>query len=239
MKPAYSYRLFLFCFLLCCLRCIPLHASDSEIAGNSESLKSFADTLFNQGHLYRATMEYERFLYFYPEDPAVPEIRSKITAAAQTVGNQANTPEYRTLSGKKEKSPLGFANYLFERGHYYQAITEYERFIYYNPDHPLVLQIRLKIAFCYKLGEQYTKAAELFNQLADDYRNTEIGIEAEYNIGECLRLHGDYEHALVTFDTFIEHHPQHHSLTSLLFLYRLLRLFRHTCTGIPSWLLLL
>ena len=63
---------------------------------------------------------------------------------------------------EEEKSLLGFAHHLFERGHYYQAVTEYERFIYYNPDHPSVSEARLKIAFCYKLGEQYTKSIELF-----------------------------------------------------------------------------
>ena len=35
---------------------------------------------------------------------------------------------------EEEKSLIGFANYLFEKGHYYQAVTEYERFIYFNPN---------------------------------------------------------------------------------------------------------
>jgi len=69
----------------------------------------------------------------------------------------------------EEKSLIGFANHLFKNGHYYQAVTEYERFIYFNPTHPSIPAARLKIAYCYKLGEQYERAVELFRNLVDEY----------------------------------------------------------------------
>ena len=111
--------------------------------------------------------------------------------------------------GEEGKSLLGFAHHLFERGHYYQAVTEYERFIYYNPDHPSVSDARLKIAFCYKLGEQYTKAIELFRTLTDEYFGQECASVAAYNVGECFRLNGDYEEALYEFNAFVENYPAH------------------------------
>ena len=107
------------------------------------------------------------------------------------------------------KSILGFANHLFERGHYYQAVTEYERFIYFNPNHPSVPKARLKIAFCYKLGEQYDKAIELFRNLVDEYHNQEVGKEAAYQVGECYLESGDYELALIEFENFIDDNPNH------------------------------
>jgi len=110
---------------------------------------------------------------------------------------------------EEEKSSLGFAHHLFERGHYYQAVTEFERFIYYNPDHPAVAEARLKIAFCYKLGEQYTKAIELFRKLIDEYFGQEYAIVAAFNVGECFRLNGDYEQALAEFSEFVENYPNH------------------------------
>ncbi|MDX1777880.1 MAG: tetratricopeptide repeat protein [Thermodesulfobacteriota bacterium] len=110
---------------------------------------------------------------------------------------------------KDEKSLLGFAHHLFERGHYYQAVTEYERFIYFNPDHPSVAEARLKIAFCYKLGEQYTKAVELFRKLIDEYFDQEYAIVAAFNVGECFRLNGDYEQALAELREFVENYPGH------------------------------
>jgi len=110
---------------------------------------------------------------------------------------------------KEEKSLLGFAHHLFEKGHYYQAVTEYERFIYYNPDHPAVSEARLKIAFCYKLGEQYSKSIELFSTLINEYPGQEYSIVAAYNIGDCYRLDGDYEEALIQFNAFVEDYPDH------------------------------
>ena len=110
---------------------------------------------------------------------------------------------------EEEKSQLGFAHHLFEKGHYYQAVTEYERFIYYNPDHPAVAEARLKIAFCYKLGEQYSKSIELFSTLINEYPGQEYSIVAAYNIGDCYRLDGDYEEALIQFNAFVEDYPDH------------------------------
>lgn len=108
---------------------------------------------------------------------------------------------------EEEKSQLGFAHYLFDKGHYYQAVTEYERFIYFNPHHPSVPEARLKIAFCYKRGEQYDKAIELFRVLADEYRDHDVGNEAAYNVGKCFLLSKDYEQALIEFESFIKDNP--------------------------------
>jgi len=110
----------------------------------------------------------------------------------------------------EEKSLLGFADYLYEREHYYQAVTEYERFIYFNPHHPSIPRARLKIAFCYKMGEKYDRAIELFRNLVDEYRNQEVGKEAAYQVGECYGAGGNYELALIEFKNFMEDNPHHH-----------------------------
>ncbi len=109
----------------------------------------------------------------------------------------------------EEKSLLGFADYLYEREHYYQAVTEYERFIYFNPHHPSVPRARLKIAFCYKMGEKYDRAIELFRNLVDEYRDQEVGKEAAYQVGECYGAGGNYELALIEFKNFTEDNPHH------------------------------
>jgi len=108
---------------------------------------------------------------------------------------------------EEEKSQLGFANYLFDRGHYYQAVTEYERFIYFNPQHPSIPEARLQIAFCYKRGEQYEKAIELFRLLADEYYDHTVGKEAAFNVGKCFLLNKDYEQALIEFNSFVKENP--------------------------------
>lgn len=110
---------------------------------------------------------------------------------------------------EEEKSLIGFANYLFEKGHYYQAVTEYERFIYFNPNHPSIPTARLKIAYCYKLGEQYERALELFRNLVDEYTDQEVGKEAAYQVGECYSLDEDYELALIELENFVRDNPHH------------------------------
>ena len=109
----------------------------------------------------------------------------------------------------EEKSLIGFANHLFKNSHYYQAVTEYERFIYFNPTHPSIPTARLKIAYCYKLGEQYERAVELFRNLVDEYHGQEVGTEAAYQVGECYSQSEEYELALIEFDNFVADNPHH------------------------------
>ena len=95
-------------------------------------------------------MEYTRFLYFYPTHPDIPTAQLNIATAAKKVGDYSSDPVPEQEG--EEKSQLGFADHLFDGGHYYQAVTEYERFIYFNPHHPSVPEARFKIALCYEAG---------------------------------------------------------------------------------------
>ena len=108
---------------------------------------------------------------------------------------------------EEEKSQLGFAHHLFDGGHYYQAVTEYERFIYFNPDHPSVPEARLNIAFCYQRGEQYDKAIELFRLVAGEYHDHAVGKEAAFNVGQSFLLNEDYAQALIEFNSFVKDNP--------------------------------
>jgi len=167
----------------------PLPPVLSEQAGGDEgvtdpdAIRAFADSLFYRGLLFRAAMEYQRFVYLYPSQPETGQ--------------------------EQEKSLLGFADYLFEEGHYYQAVTEYERFIYFNPGHPSVPRARLQTARCYKMGGQYDRAIGLYRELAALYGGREEGIEAAFQAGDCLRLREDHEEALRAFSRFIEDSPSH------------------------------
>ena len=107
------------------------------------------------------------------------------------------------------KSLLGFADHLFEQGHYYQAVTEYERFIYFNPGHPAVPRARLQTARCYKMGARYDKAIGLYRQLAELYTGREEGIEAAFQVSECFRLGEDFDQALSGYSRFIRENPAH------------------------------
>jgi len=187
----------------------PLHsqqAGGDEALTDPDAIRAFADALFNSGMLFRASAEYRRFVYLYPSHPDTPQVLSNLATAARLAGDGQSAGNQLQEEGK---SLLGFADYLLEQGHYYQAVTEYQRFIYFNPGHPSVPQVRLKTARCYKLGGQYDRAVELYRELAALYRGREEGIEAVFEVGECFRLSEDYPQALLEFSRFIGDNPSH------------------------------
>ena len=49
----------------------------------------------------------------------------------------------------------------------------------------------------------------MFSTLINEYPGQEYSIVAAYNIGDCYRLDGDYEEALIQFNAFVEDYPDH------------------------------
>ena len=111
------------------------------------------------------------------------------------------------VPSEKEKI-LDFADYLFETKEYYRAITEYTRFIFFFPDDPLVKMARLKIAYAYQKGEQWSDALRLFDALRQDYAAQEIGQEAFFQSAETLRLQKDHQPAIQRYRLFIKNYPE-------------------------------
>jgi tetratricopeptide (TPR) repeat protein len=109
--------------------------------------------------------------------------------------------------GLTPESMISFADSLFERGDYYRAITEYERVIFYYPDHPLALTARFQIANSYFKGERFEQALELFRSLSREYPNDVIGRKAYYLVGETYYQKHDYIRAADVFELFIDTYP--------------------------------
>ena len=95
------------CFFFCLLMEVPARAEGCDAFGTAGSLKGFADTLLYCDHLYRAAMEYERFLYCYPDHPDVPNVQFNRATAAQLVGDYPVALEYhRTFLSLYPHHPL-------------------------------------------------------------------------------------------------------------------------------------
>jgi tetratricopeptide (TPR) repeat protein len=176
---------------------------------DAAAIKSFGDSLSRRGFFFQAAMEYERFLHLHPSHPDATAVMFNLAAVAQRAGDQQTALDQHTGDEDREKSLLGFADHLFEQGHYYQAVTEYERFIYCNPGHPSVPRARLQTARCYKMGAQYDKAVDLYRQLAEQYTGRDEGIEAAFQAGECFRLSEDFDQALGEYSRFIRENAAH------------------------------
>jgi len=101
------FFLALFLCFSCLLMDVPVRAEGCDAYGTAGSMKGFADTLFYRDHLYRAAMEYERFLFCYPDHPDIPKARFNIATAADLVGDYPSALEYyRTFLSLYPHHPL-------------------------------------------------------------------------------------------------------------------------------------
>ena len=121
-----------------------------------------------------------------------------------TPGWTLETSEY-----KNPASIMSFADNLFHHGHYYRAVMEYERLIYFYPKHPDTPKARFNIACSMQSTGNYTFALDLFTTLAKEYEGIPPGIEASFQKAEILYLIHDYKSALKQHEEFISRYPQH------------------------------
>lgn len=116
-----------------------------------------------------------------------------VSFAGSALGAQDQTPE-RLIS---------FADHLFDQGDYYRAITEYERVIFFYPNHDLAKTSRYQIALSYLKGNRVTEAITRFRKLADDYPAEETGKRSLFMIGEAYAQKSDYQQAIDVFERFL------------------------------------
>jgi tetratricopeptide (TPR) repeat protein len=110
--------------------------------------------------------------------------------------------------GLTPENILSFADHLFDEGDYYRAITEYERFLFSFPRHPLVKKAEHQIAMSYFKGEKYSQALERFRTLAERYPSDETGIKSLFMLAETYYQKKDYNQAIDAFEKFLTSYPK-------------------------------
>jgi len=96
-----------------------------------------------------------------------------------------------------------FADQYFQKGEYYRAVGEYERFIYFFPLSDRVELARYMIGLSYLRGERYQEATETFNALIEEYRNREYALKSYLALSKAYTLLKRYDMALITLQNFI------------------------------------
>ena len=102
---------------------------------------------------------------------------------------------------------FSFADHLSAAGDYYRAITEYERVLFFYPNHPLARNARLQIANCYLQGGRLDQAGERFRELTEGFPDDEVGRKALFLLGETDYQKREYSRAAEIFTLYIEHYP--------------------------------
>ena len=154
-----TLRALFFCTLSILLMAIPGKAAEDEKRRDAQATITFADSLFQSGALYRATMEYERFLYFYPTHPDIPRARFNLATAAKRAGDYPFALEcYSSLAKKYQgtstaiKASFKEAEVLYLMRNYQSAHNHYAAFLARYPDHPLAEEATRGLAKIEQLG---------------------------------------------------------------------------------------
>ncbi|MBI4640722.1 MAG: tetratricopeptide repeat protein [Candidatus Tectomicrobia bacterium] len=110
-------------------------------------------------------------------------------------------------SGEAELSPppiFAFAEKLFEEGEYFRAVTEYQRFLFLFPDHPLSKEALMKIGLCYFHGGKWDQAFLFLRRVFEEYPEDERSLEALLFLGESRMQLGEYEGAIELYREMAE-----------------------------------
>jgi TolA-binding protein/TM2 domain-containing membrane protein YozV len=91
---------------------------------------------------------------------------------------------------------FAFARSLFDSGEYYRAIGEFQRFLFFQAEHPLVSQAQLTIGLAFFCGERWLPASEVFRRVALASPDSPIGQEAVLWMAEARARGGDHPAAI-------------------------------------------
>jgi tetratricopeptide (TPR) repeat protein len=115
--------------------------------------------------------------------------------SAAYAGPSPLTPQ--RLGSTASQPPLfGFARSLFESGEYYRAIGEFQRFLFFQPDHALAAEAQLTIGLAFFCGEHWLQAFEVFRQVARAAPDASVRPEATLWMAETRARGGDQAEAV-------------------------------------------
>lgn len=96
-----------------------------------------------------------------------------------------------------------FAEHYFQKGEYYRAIGEYERFIFFSPEARQVELARYRIGLAYFKGERYKEAIQAFQLLIERYPNSVHAIKSYLGTSEAYVQLKRYDEALINLENLI------------------------------------
>ena len=136
--------LVIFCLLFSITVTASEPAEEPKEYSTAHSIMAFANNLYHQGQLFRAVMEYERFIYFHPAHPDVPKAEINIAHAMKLTGElRVALNQFSLLTERYPESDIG-AEALFQKaellslmGEYHHAHAHYREFLSHYPLHPL------------------------------------------------------------------------------------------------------
>ena len=112
-----------------------------------------------------------------------------------TVGQPAaaNPPAAQTGCITPAKQ-LNFADHCFDKGRFPDAIAEYERFLFFFPDHPDTARARYRLARASFNAGRFADATRYFGDIINDA--PDHALDAYFDLADCYAVQKDYKNAL-------------------------------------------
>lgn len=87
---------------------------------------------------------------------------------------------------------LALANWLLEQGHYDEAITEYKRFIFFNPEDEQVSHALYRLGMAYRAGHNWQEAIDALRASVRITQDAEVADERRISLATTLIASGNY-----------------------------------------------
>ncbi|HYA85654.1 MAG TPA: tetratricopeptide repeat protein [Nitrospirota bacterium] len=137
-----------------------------------DKMMSFADSLFAQGDYYRAITEYERVIFFYPDDSLAKAARFQI-AESYFRGERFDQAiaQFGSLAHDYPNDEVGIKSLLrvgevfYQKRDYEHATEAFIKFIGTYPNDTRDDAARLKLGWSYLRQRDWTQAEEEFRKL--------------------------------------------------------------------------
>lgn len=101
-----------------------------------------------------------------------------------------------------------FAEQVMEMGDYLRAVTEFERFVHFFPDHEKVPEARLQIGMGYLKARDFERARSVFHSLHRAHPQDALGGKALLLMGESYYRQGIFREAEYYYGKVVEAYPQ-------------------------------
>jgi TolA-binding protein len=102
---------------------------------------------------------------------------------------------------------FAFAQSLYTAGEYYRAIGEFQRFLFFQPEHPLASEALLTIGMAFFCGERWLQAFEMFRRVTGVTPDAAIRAEATLWMAETRARGGDQEEAMRLYRELLRQYP--------------------------------
>ena len=103
---------------------------------------------------------------------------------------------------------FAFARSLFVARDYYRAIGEFQRFLFFQPGHPLTSEAQLTIGLALFCGERWLQAFEVFRRMTRTVPDNAMRAEAALWMAETHARGGDQMEAIRLFQELLRQYPK-------------------------------